>query len=79
MDCCEAASRYVSEPKIKRYLVMAGASYYASGENDLVGTYDSIEEADRVGKEMITASPTRRYPEDWYSITDLATMTQVHA
>lgn len=58
------------EPKIKRYIVLAGSNYYPSGWDDFYGAYDTLEEAKSAVERSI-------HFFDWANVIDLSTMTKV--
>ncbi len=54
--------------KLKRYIAFAGANYYPSGGwDDLVGTFDDLDEA------KTAAQPTDSGWTDWANVVDTET------
>lgn len=56
---------------MKRYLLLAGQFYYPNRMDDFVNTFDTFEEAEEVGKILISDLIHFLYREEWYQIFDL--------
>ena len=59
---------------MKNFALFAGDEYYPSGGmDDLVGRFDSVEEA--VDFACTHEDPATGYGYDWYQVVDLTTFT----
>lgn len=59
---------------MKRYLVLAGHSYYPAAWDDWVGQYDTVDEADDAGK---AKADSFQKGYGWYQVFDLETEQEI--